>query len=243
MTVSTTAENPPDPDGPLLPFEGRDTDGAPSPEVLESAFEAGRKLNESFMPYRFAIQEVLTKLQILRDEISIREQYSPIEHISDRIKSLDSIVGKLRRRSLPLSVTSMHENLTDIAGIRVTCSFIGDTYRMQKLLDAQPDIRTLELKDYIAEPKPNGYRGLHAIMETPVHLSTGSEPVKVEIQFRTIAMDFWASLEHKTFYKYDRDVPARLLAELTEAAETANLLDKRMESIHREVRGAGATKR
>lgn len=240
MIVSTTQPNDSDPDTPLIPFEAQDDIGVPSPEVLENAFEAGRKLNESFMPYRFAIQEVLTKLQILRDEISIREQYSPVEHISDRVKSLDSIVGKLRRRGLPLSLTSMHENLTDIAGIRVTCSFIGDTYRMQRLLDAQPDMRTLEIKDYIANPKPNGYRGLHAIMETPVHLSTGSEPVKVEIQFRTIAMDFWASLEHKTFYKYERDVPPRLLTELTEAAETANLLDQRMESIHREIRGDGS---
>lgn len=240
MSTTTPPPDVPDFDRPLLPFDGGAEDGTagePSTEALETAFEAGRRLHEGFMPYRFAIQEILTKLEILRDEISVREQYSPVEHISHRVKSLDSIVGKLRRRGLPLNVPSMHENLTDIAGVRVTCAFIDDTYRMQRLLAEQPDIETLELKDYISAPKPNGYRGLHAIVETPVHLSGGSVPVRVEIQFRTIAMDFWASLEHKTFYKYDREVPPRLVAELTEAASTANLLDRRMETIHREVRG------
>jgi len=242
--VSTTKQqphpqhrpDPEDPEEPVLPFDA-EGEITPSPEVLESAFEAGRKLHEGFLPYRFAIQEILTKLEILRDEIAAVEAYNPIEHLTSRVKSLDSIVGKLRRRGLPLNVASMHENLDDIAGVRVTCSFIDDTYRMQQLLSAQPDVQTLQIKDYIAEPKQNGYRGLHAIVETPVHLSTGSRPIRVEIQFRTIAMDFWASLEHKTFYKYEGEVPPHLVSELADAAQTANLLDRRMEAIHRDIRG------
>lgn len=210
---------------------------APSPEDLATAFAAGRRLQENFLPYQFAVREILTKLEILRDEIAVREAYNPIEHITHRIKSLDSIAGKLQRRGLPVTIASMRDHLDDIAGVRVICSFIADTYRLQQLLQSQPDVEVLELKDYIATPKPNGYRGLHAIVETPVHLSTGSRPVRVEIQFRTIAMDFWASLEHKTFYKYDQDVPAHLVSELTDTAEIANLLDRRMEVIHKEIRG------
>lgn len=210
---------------------------APSPEDLATAFAAGRRLQESFLPYQFAMREILTKLEILRDEITVREAYSPIEHITHRIKSLDSIAGKLQRCGLPISIASMRDNLDDIAGVRVICSFIADTYRLQQLLESQPDVEVLVLKDYIATPKPNGYRGLHAIVETPVHLSTGSRSVRVEVQFRTIAMDFWASLEHKTFYKYDQDVPAHLVTELADTAEIANLLDRRMEAIHKEIRG------
>lgn len=203
----------------------------------DELFAQGRELARELQVYSFAIQEVRTKLSILRDEISLVDDYNPIEHISHRVKTPQSIIDKLRRKGLPISMESIHQNLRDIAGVRVTCSFISDTYRLHDMLTAQPDITTLEIKDYIQNPKTNGYRGLHAIVETPVHLSGGSRPVPVEIQFRTIAMDFWASLEHKIYYKYAKSVPTALLDELTDAAESAHQLDRRMHALHREIRG------
>ena len=197
----------------------------------------GRSLVQRLQLYSFAIEEVRTKLEILRQEISLAEDYNPIEDLSHRVKTPQSIMEKLRRRGLPVTLASMDEHLDDVAGIRVTCSFIADTYRLYSMLEAQPDLRTITVKDYIAEPKPNGYRGLHAIMEVPVHLSTGVRPVRVELQFRTIAMHFWASLEHKIYYKYDSDVPPELLAELADAATSANQLDARMQALHRQIRG------
>ena len=132
---------------------------------------------------------------------------------------------------------AIKEGLSDIAGVRVICSFVSDVYRMVDLLTSQDDITVLQVKDYIAQPKPNGYRSLHVILEVPVFLSGGPEPVRVEVQFRTIAMDFWASLEHKTYYKYDAQVPQHLIDGLTDAAETAAHLDRTMEELHLQVRG------
>jgi putative GTP pyrophosphokinase len=128
----------------------------------------------------------------------------------------------------------------DIAGVRITCSFVADAYRLFDLLTEQDDVRVLQVKDYIAEPKPNGYKSLHAIVEVPVFLSTGRIDVPVEVQFRTIAMDFWASLEHKIYYKYETRVPEQLLESLKDAADTAAELDERMERLHREIRGTAA---
>ena len=189
------------------------------------------------LPFQFAINEIVTKIEILRDEFAYLNDYNPIEHISSRVKTPESLLAKARRRDIPVDPESLANRLDDIAGVRVTCSFISDAYRLTELLCAQPDVRTLQTKDYIAEPKPNGYRGLHTIVETPVNLSTGQLPVKVELQVRTIAMDFWASLEHKIYYKYDRTVPAHLLDELTVAAGTANVLDQRMQAIRNEIHG------
>ena len=135
----------------------------------------------------------------------------------------------------------MRTHITDVAGVRVTCSFVPDAYRLFDLLTAQDDITVRTVKDYIAEPKPNGYKSLHAIVEVPVFLSTGRVDVPVEVQFRTIAMDFWASLEHKIYYKYDRQVPHELLTELRAAAGTAADLDIRMERLHRELHGPAAS--
>lgn len=207
------------------------------PHLADSAdelMEFGRAMQRQLSRFEFGIQEMLTKLRILRDEISFEEDYNPIEHLSHRVKSPESILDKLRRKGMDVGTNAV-DQLDDIAGIRVTCSFIPDTYRLHEMLDSQPDVSTLLLKDYIANPKPNGYRGLHAIIETPVNLSTGQVPVKIEIQYRTIAMDFWASLEHKIYYKYDKTVPQALLTELTAAASTANHLDRRMQAIHEEV--------
>jgi len=203
-----------------------------------------RDETERFMlRYKFGMDEVITKLSILREEFSQTHDYNPIEHISSRLKSLDSVIAKMQRKGIEPTFDTIRETVTDIAGVRVTCSFVSDAYRLAELLTAQRDIRVLKVKDYIAEPKENGYQSLHLIVEVPVFLSTGAHPVAVEVQIRTIAMDFWASLEHKIYYKYDRQVPQELLDGLTDAAHTAAELDARMERLHREVHGAPAHER
>lgn len=200
-----------------------------------------RELRDEFerflMEYRFGMQEVETKLGILRDEFQLVHDYNPIEHVTSRVKSPDSLVEKVQRKGVEPDFSSIREAITDIAGVRVTCSFVADAYRLFDLLTAQDDITVLAVKDYIAHPKPNGYKSLHAIVEVPVFLSSGRVDVPVEVQFRTIAMDFWASLEHKIYYKYDTKVPADLLDSLKDAAETAAELDDRMERLHSEIRG------
>jgi putative GTP pyrophosphokinase len=187
------------------------------------------------MLYKFAIDEVTTKLTILREEFEHLNEYNPIEHVNARLKSESSIAEKARRRGVALDPDALRDRMLDIAGVRITCSFVSDVYTTFDLLTGQNDIQVVEVEDYIASPKPNGYRSLHTIVRVPVFLSSGVEHVPVELQFRTVAMDFWASLEHKIFYKYDRDVPADLLAELTAAADTAAGLDARMQRLHREV--------
>ncbi|MGR2753595.1 GTP pyrophosphokinase [Agromyces arachidis] len=198
-----------------------------------------RDETERFMlRYRFAIDEVTTKLAILRDEFNQAHAYNPIEHLSSRLKSLDSVAAKMRRKGVEPTFETIRRTITDIAGVRVTCSFVSDVYRIAELLTAQSDVRVIRVKDYIAHPKENGYQSLHLLIEVPVFLSTGEHRVPVEVQVRTIAMDFWASLEHKIYYKYDRQVPAGLLDQLSDAARTAAELDVRMERLHREVHGA-----
>lgn len=189
------------------------------------------------MPYKFGIDEISTKVSILREEFSCLHEYNPIEHISSRVKSAESIEQKIIRKQCEPSFEAIREAITDIAGIRIVCSFVSDVYRVFDLLVAQEDVRLLRLKDYIAQPKPNGYKSLHAIVEVPVYLSGGPVPVPVEIQIRTVAMDFWASLEHKIYYKFDGEIPSNLLHNLTAAAETAGHLDVTMEDIHRRVHG------
>ncbi|WP_231447349.1 GTP pyrophosphokinase [Brevibacterium zhoupengii] len=186
------------------------------------------------MEYRFAVDEVLTKVTILRDEFLHLHRYNPIEHVSSRVKTAKSILEKVVRRRLDPSLPEIREKITDIAGIRITCSFVADTYHILDALTSQDDVRVLEIKDYIQDPKPSGYKSLHAIIEIPVFLSTGAVAVPVEVQIRTIAMDFWASLEHKIFYKYDGAVPDHLAADLADAAQAAEQLDHRMEQLHTE---------
>jgi putative GTP pyrophosphokinase len=199
------------------------------------------ELQRFLLEYRFGMQEVETKISILRDEFQHLHDYNPIEHVSSRVKSPDSLVEKVIRKGIPTSFDSVRAHITDIAGVRITCSFRADAYRLFDLLTQQPDITVLAVKDYIAQPKDNGYQSLHAIVEVPVFLSTGPVQVPVEVQFRTIAMDFWASLEHKIYYKYDKQVPGRLLDELVDAAGTAAELDARMERLHRELHGQQVT--
>ncbi|WP_051008066.1 GTP pyrophosphokinase [Microbacterium yannicii] len=195
-------------------------------------------LQRFLMEYRFGLQEVETKIGILREEFLLTHDYNPIEHVSGRVKSPDSLVEKVQRKGIEADFGSIRRGITDIAGVRITCSFVADVYRLFDLLTAQDDVRLIHVKDYIAEPKANGYKSLHAIIEVPVFLSTGRIEVPVEVQFRTIAMDFWASLEHKIYYKYDTRVPEELLASLKDAADTAAELDERMERLHGEIRGS-----
>ena len=193
------------------------------------------------MEYRFGLQEVETKISILREEFHEMHDYNPIEHVSSRVKTPDSLVEKIQRKGIDPDFESIRSGITDIAGIRITCSFVADVYRLFDLLTAQDDVRVIQVKDYIAAPKPNGYKSLHVILEVPVFLSTGRIEVPVEVQFRTIAMDFWASLEHKIYYKYAGAVPEGLVAELKDAADSAALLDARMERLHHELHGPHAT--
>lgn len=203
---------------------------------IVAALAAGRdRLARFMMCYQFAIQELETKISILRQEFRQVHRYNPIEHVKSRLKEPERMIAKARRIGCPPDEVSIRANIRDIAGVRVVCSFVGDTFRIQQMLCDQDDVRLLALKDYIAEPKPSGYRALHAIVEIPVFLTDRCVRVPVEIQFRTIAQDFWASLEHKIYYKYDANVPEALTAELREAATTASELDGQMERLAHEI--------
>ena len=182
--------------------------------------------------YQSALREVRTKLEILDDEFQMRHSRNPIHHMESRIKSPQSIAQKLRRKGLPLTPDAAMKNLHDIAGIRVVCAYLNDAYIIARLLTQQDDIRLLQTRDYIANPKPNGYRSLHLIVEVPVFLSEGKIPLPVEVQIRTIAMDFWASLEHQLRYKETASIPEELNRQLYEAAEKIAMLDGDMQHIH-----------
>lgn len=212
--------------------------GLPDPSMVAFARDLRNQFTRLQMEHQFALDEVLTKVEILRQEFIHLHRYNPIEHVGSRVKSPASILEKALRRGLELNPEAIRAGITDIAGVRITCSFIADTYRILETLTSQSDLRVITVKDYIARPKPNGYKSLHLIIEIPVFLSTGPVPITVEVQIRTIAMDFWASLEHKIYYKYRGEVPEHLTASLSEAADIAERLDRRMEQLHDEVRGA-----
>lgn len=194
------------------------------------------ELTRFMMLYQFGIDELNTKIDILKQEFQYIHDYSPIEHVKSRIKSPESILKKVQRKNLDLSLPSIKENIKDIAGIRITCSFISDIFEISRMLENQSDIEVVEKKDYINHPKPNGYQSLHLIVKIPVFMSNGIENVYVEVQIRTIGMDFWASLEHKIYYKFENEVPAYLSKELKNAADTVAMLDKKMEVLHEEIR-------
>lgn len=186
--------------------------------------------------YQFGIDEVLTKVDILRREFERSHDYSPIEHVRSRLKSVDSILAKAQRVGCAPTVDSVRANISDIAGIRITGTFVSDLYWVADMLAQQPDLTLVAVKDYVAEPKANGYRSLHLIVQVPVFLSSRTEHITVELQIRTMAMDFWASIEHKLFYKYRHDMPQDLAAELADAARLAATLDERMGTLRDEVR-------
>ncbi|PJM75232.1 GTP pyrophosphokinase [Bifidobacterium simiarum] len=190
--------------------------------------------------YSGAMREISTKLENLDDEFQLRDRHNPIHHMECRLKSIGSTIGKLRKRGLPLSVESVRENLFDIAGIRVICNYEQDVYKVADTLSEQSDIEVIRVKDYIAHPKPNGYRSLHVIYSVPVFLTDGPHPTPVEVQFRTIAMDYWASLEHRLRYKNDMEDSdrERHVATLRECAKELSRIEATMQAIHNEI-GAG----
>ena len=185
--------------------------------------------------YDAGIKEVRTKLEILDDEFKIKHDNNPIHHMEYRLKSVNSILGKLEKRGLEVSLDSIVTNLTDIAGVRVICNYVSDVYKIADLLIKQSDIKLIAKKDYIKHPKENGYRSLHLVVEVPIFLAEKVQPTTVEIQIRTIAMDFWASLEHHLRYKADNEVPDGVRDELIECAKTISNLDYKMQGIHEEL--------
>ncbi|KPH72128.1 MULTISPECIES: GTP pyrophosphokinase family protein [Bacillaceae] len=201
----------------------------------ETLDELRIKITRFGMAYKFALDEISTKVNILKEEFRLVHDYNPIEHVNTRVKSAESLIKKVQRKSLPLSLEAIQENIKDIAGIRIICSFASDIYRISKMIQAQSDIEVVEVKDYIQHPKSNGYQSLHIIMKIPVFMSDRKIHVYVEMQIRTIAMDFWASLEHKIYYKYNKQVPAHLTRQLKEAADTVAELDRKMEHINNEI--------
>ena len=206
-------------------------------QTLEDLQQLRDEFTRFMMGYKFGVDELRTKISILQEEFTHLRHYNPIEHVSSRLKAPEAILEKAQRRGCGLAFEEIRTAITDIAGVRVTCSFVSDVYRVFEMLTGQPDLTVLQVKDYIADPKPNGYRSLHALVQVPVHLSDRIVPVTVEVQFRTVAMDFWASLEHKIYYKFSDEVPASMRQQLRAAATTAADLDERMERLHRQLHG------
>lgn len=185
--------------------------------------------------YKCAMMEVETKFRVLNENFSISNDSNHIESIRTRLKSPESIIEKMVRNSFPLTVESIEENMHDVAGVRVICSFVSDIYMLADALLKQDDVVLLERKDYIANPKKNGYRSLHLIIEIPIFLENEKKMMKVEVQLRTLAMDTWASLEHKMRYKKDVEMTAQMSDELYQCSAVCAELDKRMELLNREI--------
>ncbi len=194
--------------------------------------EVAKQFEELMMMYNSAIREVRTKLEVLNDEFQVKRSHNPIAYIKYRVKKPASIIEKLQRRGYPVTLQSVEENLHDVAGIRVICSYVQDIYMVADMLTSQNDITVLQIKDYIANPKPNGYRSLHLVVQIPVFFSDGCKPLKVEVQIRTIAMDFWASLEHQLKYKTDGPVSDEIAQELKECSDVIAGTDLRMQNIY-----------
>ena len=192
---------------------------------------------EVVLSYSSAIRLINTKLDILIDEFQRVHRYNPIEHIKSRLKTSESIVKKLKRHGLESTIDNMIEYVNDIAGIRVICSFTTDIYRIAEMIRNQRDIHVISVKDYIKNPKSSGYTSYHMIVQVPVYLSDKIVETKVEIQIRTVAMDFWATLEHKINYKFEGHVPEYIREELVECAELVAALDERMLELNEEIKG------
>ena len=190
---------------------------------------------EAMLDYNSALKQIETKLDILNDEFQHIHRYNPIEHIKARIKTPESIVKKLRRYGLDFTLDNMEKAVNDIAGVRITCSFTSDIFRLADMIRDQKDIKVLSTKDYITSPKPSGYRSYHMIVTVPVYFSDRIKDVKVEIQIRTVAMDFWASLEHKINYKFEGNAPQHIKDELIECSEMIADLDAKMLSLNEEI--------
>lgn len=205
------------------------------PEEPEQMFDYIIKFNELMMKYNAAIREITTKLEVLNDELSLGDDDNPIESIQSRIKKPISIAKKLKKLGKPMNFDTIVENLNDIAGVRVICSFIDDIYRLSEMIANQDDINVVEIKDYIKNPKPNGYRSYHMIVEVPVFFSDCKQLMRVEIQIRTVAMDFWASLEHRLKYKRDVTNEEEIVNELKDCAEVIANTDMKMLEIKKKI--------
>ena len=185
--------------------------------------------------YNAALKEVGTKLEILNDEFQHVHKYNPIEHIKTRIKKPESIVKKLKKYGYETSIENMVKHINDIAGVRLICSFTSDIYRLAGMIGNQSDLKVLSIKDYIKNPKDSGYKSYHMLVSVPIYLSDSVVETKVEIQIRTIAMDFWASLEHKIYYKYEGHAPEYISRELKECADLVAALDERMLTLNESI--------
>lgn len=192
--------------------------------------------NRALLLYDSVLREINTKLEILNNEFKQAHQYNPIEHITSRIKSPESIARKIRKKGLELTVENIVKYVNDVAGVRIICSFTSDIYRIASSISNQDDVTVLRVKDYIANPKSNGYMSYHMIVSIPIFLTNDVIDTKVEIQIRTIAMDFWASLEHKIYYKFEGKAPAGIKDELKECANIISFLDEKMLSINESVK-------
>lgn len=207
---------------------------------FEIGDNAVRKLGEwKKLPtlYQLALDELKNKIKLIQTEWKALNGYSPIEHIKTRIKEPKSIIDKLDRKGFDMTLDNIVTHIHDIAGMRIVFSFAQDIYLLLDHLKKRNDIKIIEIKDYIENPKPNGYQSLHVIVAVPLTLFEGERWMKVEIQMRTLAMDFWASMEHILFYKYDKQVPSHVVKELTEAAMAADSLDKKMHRLRKEIMG------
>lgn len=206
-------------------------------DVFKVLKSNSRPTREMMMIYTCAIMEVETKLKVLEAELSLDYEHNPIESIKTRLKSIDGIIEKAEKKKIPMTLESIEEHIHDIAGIRVICSYIEDIYQVSNWLLEQDDIRLIEKKDYIKEPKENGYRSLHLIVEVPVFLHNRKKWMKVEVQLRTIAMDFWASLEHKAYYKKEvpSEVEQEIFSDLKKCADVSAELDLQMQEIKKRI--------
>ena len=183
--------------------------------------------------YSAALKQLETKIEIINNEFKTLHKYNPIEHVTSRIKSKESINKKLKKKGLEPTYENLIKTINDVAGIRIICSFIPDIFKIVEMIENMPDMTIIKKKDYVTNPKENGYSSYHLIVSVPVSLSVGTINVKVEIQIRTMAMDFWASLEHKINYKYDKQIPKGIRKELKECAKMTQKLDKRMSHLGR----------
>ena len=213
-------------------------------QVPEMWVDQARQFQQAMMRYTCAIREVKTKLEVLNDELSVKNQRNPIEMIKSRVKKPKSIVEKLQRRGFEISLESREKNLDDVAGIRIICSFLDDIYEVADMLIRQDDVKVIAVKDYIQNPKPNGYRSYHMIIEIPVFFSDSKKPIRVEVQIRTIAMDFWASLDHQLKYKKSFiDDNGEISEELKQCAEVIAGTDVKMLEIRKKIEAQGVTVR
>ncbi len=203
--------------------------------VPEHFFEEAKRFEEMMLYNKCAIKEIQTKLEILNDELSLKTNRNPIDSITSRLKRPRSIVEKMKKNGWPITVESVEQNLNDVAGVRVICSFLEDIYSVADMFTKQDDINVLIRKDYIKEPKDNGYRSLHLIVEVPIFLSDKSMMRRVEVQIRTIAMDFWASLEHQVKYKKGIANADKIVEELADCANVIALTDQKMQDIFEQI--------